>query len=47
VQLPKCGRIACRSWRPRTFISVLNRAMTGIYDLDFHVEPPLALPILR
>jgi homoserine dehydrogenase len=27
--------------------SVLNRALTDIAALDFHVEPPLALPILR
>ncbi|HEY3043048.1 MAG TPA: homoserine dehydrogenase [Vicinamibacterales bacterium] len=27
--------------------SVLNRALTDITALDFHVEPPLALPILR
>jgi homoserine dehydrogenase len=26
---------------------VLNRAMSEIGSLDFHVEPPLALPILR
>jgi len=26
---------------------VLNRAMSEIGGLDFHVEPPLALPILR
>jgi homoserine dehydrogenase len=26
---------------------VLNRALTDITALDFHVEPPLALPILR
>jgi hypothetical protein len=26
---------------------VLNQAMTEISSLDFHVEPPLALPILR
>jgi homoserine dehydrogenase len=26
---------------------VLNRAMSEISSLDFHVEPPLALPILR
>ncbi|HVH29485.1 MAG TPA: homoserine dehydrogenase [Vicinamibacterales bacterium] len=27
--------------------SVLNRALADIGSLDFHVEPPLALPILR
>ena len=27
--------------------AVLNRALTDIAALDFHVEPPLALPILR
>jgi homoserine dehydrogenase len=27
--------------------SVLNRALAEILTLDFHVEPPLALPILR
>ena len=27
--------------------SVLNRALSEILTLDFHVEPPLALPILR
>jgi homoserine dehydrogenase len=27
--------------------SVLNRALTDIAVLDFHVEPPLAMPILR
>ena len=27
--------------------AVLNRALTDIAALDFHVEPPLAMPILR
>jgi len=49
VQLPKYrkDRLPFVATLEACSSRVLNRAMTEISSLDFHVEPPLALPILR
>jgi len=49
VQLPRYrkDRLPFVATLEACLSSVLNRALSDIATLDFHVEPPLALPILR